>query len=288
MTLKEQLAQLVSGDIEDTDLVPKLRETLSAQPEVLQNIVNDETMQTIKKSVATEWENTKGAGLKAKNQELLAELKDAKTAKEKAKKLDELLDTAGVQDYDELIEHLDSQGQSGGENGDGKGQGQTQDTVKLKREARKLATTLKERESTLENLQATVQDQENFIKKVLTEDEMRNQLLSAGFEVGVANVILPGIQSGVTFEITKDPDTGKRRAITPDGLTPADHVKAWLESDAAKPFRINRANGGGAGGGKPGGQGPGKPFTEMTYEERVKLYRENKPLYDKLKAETKR
>lgn len=100
-----------------------------------------------------------------------------------------------------------------------------------------------------------------------------------------AELLLPHVASRITVETING--ESKTRILDKDGkpsaLTLEDLEKEMLQTPAFATILIGtQANG--AGGGSGSGGGASKKFSDLTEAERVKLYRTNRPEYDRLKA----
>ena len=207
-------------------------------------------------------------------------------AMEKLKKIAEshelAIDKDGVYDFN-VIEDLIIKGKNGGAGGNT--EEVQRELAEYKSKHRDLDLDLKSKVSVLEKTGVELKAANEYIEKLLIEDEIRKELIKSKDikeELFDSLIIVLKQRSGAIVEIDTENPTN-RRAVTKDGDSIPRFYELWKETPEGKSFRNAPQNTGG-GSNHSGGGGSAKAFKDMTPSERTELYRSNPAEYQRRAA----
>jgi len=190
-------------------------------------------------------------------------------AMEKFKKILEshelALDKDGVYDFN-AIEDLIVKGKTGGTGGDA--EKILSELNEYKRKHRDTSIEYEKIKSNLEKGGIELKTANEFIEKLLIEDDIRKELLKLDDlpkELHDSLVIVLKQRSGATVEIDTENPTN-RRAVTNEGDTIARFIELWKETPEGKTFRRAPQNTGGGSGHSGSTQSRGKEMLRSEWE----------------------
>ena len=193
-----------------------------------------------------------------------------------------VLDKDGIYDFNPL-EDLIIKGKTGagGNNTD-----LEKTLAETRRERRDLEIESKKYKSIAEQQDLSIKAANQFIEKLLVEDEFRKELTALGDvpkELIDTYIFALKQQCGATVEVDAE-NPNNRRAVTKEGDSIARFIELWSVSPAGKAARRAPQNSGG-GAGHSGGSGSygNKKWTDMTIDERDDLYLKDREEYSRRK-----
>lgn len=176
-----------------------------------------------------------------------------------------VVDKDGVYDFNGL-EDLIVKGKNGGAGGNT--DEIQKELAEYKRKHRDLDIDYRSKLSSLEKSGKDLEAANNFIERLLTEEEIRKELLKMDDlpkELHDSLIIVLKQRSGATVEIDEDNPTN-RRAVTREGDTIARFIELWKETPEGKTFRRAPQNTGGGSNHSGQGQQKGKEMLRSEWE----------------------